>query len=179
MKRQLLIDSLKNYFPSNKEEIEYKTKMLNFIYENENCFERSLHTGHFTASAWLLNNKMNHALLMLHTKLNIWVQLGGHCDGDFNLLKVAIKEATEESGIVDIVPVHENIFDIDVHLIPENKEIQSHYHYDVRFLLRCNNNQEIRSNHESKQLKWIDKDPKNLPTDALSVTRMFNKWVKS
>jgi 8-oxo-dGTP pyrophosphatase MutT (NUDIX family) len=176
MKRNLLIELLKNYFPISEEEKKYKVRMLDFIIRHENCFDRSLESGHITASAWLLNKKTSHALLMHHTKLNIWVQLGGHCDGDFNPLAVAIKEASEESGLSSIVPVQEKIFDIDIHLIPKNKNQKSHYHYDVRFLLKVENNDEIQPNHESKELRWVDKDLRKFPTTSLSVTRMFNKW---
>ncbi len=177
MKRNLLIELLENYFPLREEEKQYKVRMLDFIRKHENCFDRSLESGHITASAWLLNKKTSHALLMHHTKLNIWVQLGGHCDGVSNPLVVAIKEASEESGLSSIIPVQEKIFDIDIHLIPKNKIQKSHYHYDVRFLLRVENNEKIQRNHESKELRWVDKDPRNLPTNALSVTRMFDKWV--
>ncbi len=178
MKRKLLTNLLGNYFPISKEENKYKIRMLNFISKNEKCFERSLDFGHITASAWLLNKNKTHALLMLHTKLNLWVQLGGHCDGNPNPLEVAIKEASEESGISKIIPIEKTIFDIDIHLIPGAKELKSHYHYDVRFLLACDSDQGVKSNHESKKLKWIDKNPKNLPTESLSVTRMFYKWLE-
>lgn len=178
MKRNILIELLENYFLLSEEEIKYKVRMLDFIRKHENCFERSLNSGHITASAWLLNKNRSHALLMHHTKLNIWVQLGGHCDGDFNPLAVAIKEASEESGISSIIPVQEKIFDIDIHLIPENKNLKPHYHYDVRFLLKMENDEEIQPNHESKELRWIDKDPTKLPSNSLSVTRMFNKWIE-
>ena len=89
---------------------------------------------------------------MHHTKLNIWVQLGGHCDGDFNPLAVAMKEASEESGLSSIVAVHEDIFDIDIHFIPEIQNQKPHYHYDVRFLLKVDNNDEIQANHECELL---------------------------
>ena len=169
---------LESYLPSSKEEKDYKERMLDFILENENCFERSLDKGHITASAWLVNSDESHALLMLHTKLGLWVQLGGHCDGDFDPLKVAIKEAKEESGINKIIPIQDKIFDIDIHLIPESKNEKAHYHYDVRFLLKIESSEEIKSNRESKELRWIRKNPKELPTKELSVTRMFDKWVR-
>jgi 8-oxo-dGTP pyrophosphatase MutT (NUDIX family) len=179
MKRNLILELLNNYFPQSEEEKEHKVRMLDFIIKHQNCFDRSLDIGHITASAWLLNKNKSQALLMHHSKLNIWVQLGGHCDGDFNPLAVAIKEASEESGLSLIVPVHGKIFDIDIHPIPENKSQKLHYHYDVRFLLRVESEQIIQKNHESKELRWIDKDPQKLPTNSSSVIRMFNKWINA
>jgi 8-oxo-dGTP pyrophosphatase MutT (NUDIX family) len=177
MKRNILIELLKAYFPVSKEENKYKERMLDFVIKNKDCFERSLEVGHITASAWLLNRDESCALLMHHTKLNIWVQLGGHCDGDVNPLDVAIKEALEESGLSSVVPVQEKIFDIDIHAIPGNEIQKAHYHYDVRFLLKADKDEKIQRNHEAKELRWFDKDRSKFPTNALSVTRMFDKWI--
>lgn len=177
MKRTALTTLLHNYCPDAPEEQQYKQRMLNFIQENHDCFERSLSIGHITASAWLLNKDASHALLMHHAKLDMWVQLGGHCDGDSDVLAVALKEAQEESGIMNIVPVSPEIFDIDIHLIPENKKEKAHYHYDVRFLLQVASDEQVVFNHESKELRWIPKECAALPTQEQSVVRMFNKWL--
>jgi 8-oxo-dGTP pyrophosphatase MutT (NUDIX family) len=124
-----------------------------------------------------LNKTGDKALLMHHTKLNNWFQLGGHCDGDSNVLQVAVKEAQEESGINAIEPVNQDIFDLDVHLIPANSKEPEHYHYDIRFLLQVTSDEVVIQNRESKELRWISKNPEELPTQSRSVTRMFEKWI--
>ena len=176
MKRQALLTLLEQYAPIDKQEQEYKSTIINFIRGNTDCFERSLKIGHITASAWLVNKHNSHALLMHHAKLDKWVQLGGHCDGQADVLLVALKEAQEESGIQTIVPASQSIFDIDVHLIPANSKEAEHYHYDIRFLLRVENDASFVKNHESKQLAWFSKDNNELPTKERSVVRMFEKW---
>lgn len=176
MNRLNLVKLLKKYNPTANEEIILKEQILSFVDQNINCFERSLEIGHITASCWLLNNDGSKALLLHHAKLNRWFQLGGHCDGNPDVLAVAIKEAQEESGIINIIPVDSNIFDIDIHLIPENSREKAHYHYDIRFLLQVVGNEEIIKNRESKELRWIGKEIKALPTDNPSVVRMFKKW---
>lgn len=176
MKRSLLIEKLKKYNPTN-EEFGFKKDIISFVNSYENCFDRSLAIGHVTASCWLLNKDHSQALLMHHAKLNQWYQLGGHCDGDGDVLKVAIKEAQEESGIMGIIPVDENIFDIDVHLIPENSREKAHYHYDIRFLLSVMSDEQSIKNNESKELLWITKDATTLPTCNNAVVRLFNKWI--
>ncbi len=173
-----LIEKLQHYFPVFQEEIQYKKDITAFVESNPDCFERTLQKGHITASAWLLNKDCSKALLMHHAKLNAWFQLGGHCDGDSDVLRVAIKEAQEESGINGIEAVTDEIFDIDIHLIPENKKEKAHYHYDVRFLLRVNSDELVVQNQESKELRWISKDVAALPTQERSILRMFNKWIK-
>lgn len=177
MKRNILLQKLHAYCPTAPEEITSKQTMINFINEQPDCFERSLAIGHITASAWLLNRDKSKVLLMHHAKLDMWVQLGGHCDGEHDVLQVALKEAQEESGIVQIVPVHDKIFDIDIHLIPANAREKEHYHYDVRFLLQVISDEDVIQNQESKALQWFGKDPQELPTKSISVVRMFKKWL--
>lgn len=178
MKRQALLDLLHAYQPTEEEE-QFKKDMLTFIENNPHCFERSLEKGHVTASAWLLSKDHESALLLHHKKLHRWLQLGGHCDGDTDTLAVAIKEAQEESGIQAIAPVSEKpeIFDIDIHWIPEHKGVKAHWHYDVRFLLTVISDEQVVQNHESNELRWIKKTD-TLPTQERSVARMFEKWEK-
>lgn len=179
MNKENLILLLNNYYPTDQEEIVNKERILKFVENHSDCFERSLSIGHITASAWLLNKDQSKALLMHHSKLDMWVQFGGHCDGNPDVLEVAIKEAQEESGINQIVPVSNAIFDIDIHLISAHKKEQEHYHYDVRFLLRVDSDEQISQNHESKELRWIDKNRAELPTSCRSVVRLFDKWVQN
>lgn len=180
MKRNSLLQLLHNYHPTAPEEVVFKQQMIEFIHEHADCFERSLAIGHITASAWIVSKNGAKALLMHHTKLDKWFQLGGHCDGNPDVLEVAVKEAQEESGIMGIAPVASEIFDIDIHLIPANSRGEkAHYHYDVRFLLRVTSGEEIVQNRESKELRWITKDPASLPTRQPSILRMFNKWLQA
>ncbi len=172
-----LVYLLNNYHPSNEERA-FKERMLTFIQAHADCFERTLAEGHITASSWLLNKDGSKALLMHHAKLNQWFQLGGHCDGNPDVLAVAIKEAQEESGINDIVPVSTEIFDIDIHLIPARKQEAAHFHYDVRFLLQVASDEVIVPNHESHDLRWVGKNQDDIPPVGVSVTRMFHKWVQ-
>lgn len=176
MHRLSLLDLLAQYQSTDHEEQRFKIAMISFIKQHPNCFERSLEIGHITASAWLLNRDNSQALLMHHTKLDRWFQLGGHCDGDPDVLGVAVREAQEESGLMFIEPVMPTIFDIDIHLIPANSKEKEHYHYDVRFLLQVAGDTTIMGNRESKELRWITKDPALLPTNSRSVVRMFDKW---
>ena len=171
----LVKNLLEKYSPEIQEELAFKEQMLKFLHEKSDAFHRSCLEGHFTASALLLNKDMSKALLMHHTKLDKWFQLGGHCDGDSNVLAVALKEAQEESGIVKIEPVYRDIFDIDIHKIPKFNKDPEHLHFDIRFLLKVTSDETVIQNKESKELKWFGKD-ETIPTDNPSVLRLFNKW---
>src|SRR5690606_29239648 len=94
---------------------------------------------------------MNH-----HKSLQKWLCFGGHVDGTFDVLSAAKREVEEESGIVNFTPVFEDIFDIDIHPIPENdyKSEPAHSHFDIRFLLQANDNEDFVVSDESTELRW-------------------------
>ena len=163
---------IEKYETADPNELVFKEKMLEFISACDDCFLRSCAVGHFTSSAFLLNKDKSHVCLMHHAKLNKWMQLGGHCDGDWDILNVAIKEAREESGIKNIKPIKYDIFDIDIHLIPPSSKDHAHYHFDVRFLLHACDDDTLIRNHESNELKWVKKASQDIP---LNVVRMFKK----
>ncbi len=173
-----LSQRLHSYDAPNEVERLYKQAMLDFLHQHPDAFLRSETIGHFTASAWILDKSGEKALMLHHKKLDRWFQLGGHADGDTDLLNVAIKEAQEESGIQGIEPVFASIFDLDIHEIPANSKDPQHFHYDVRFLLQVKSDEVIQINHEAKDLRWITKNRKDLPTQNVSVVRMFDKWVE-
>ena len=179
MNAKALENVLKAYKPHDCEEKVHKTQMLSFLHHHpQDAVLRSCLPGHFTASAWLLNRTLDRALMMHHAKLDSWLQLGGHCDGDWDVLQVAIKEAQEESGIAHIAPVRKDLFDLDMHLIPAHAGQPTHYHYDLCFVLKVTSNEAPQQNHESKALRWVTKDPASVPTTQASIMRMHTKWCQ-
>ncbi|MDR1982923.1 MAG: NUDIX domain-containing protein [Holosporaceae bacterium] len=173
MHRKNLREKLEHYYPTDKIEKADKEKMLRFLDEHEDCFERSLEVGHFTGSCWLGNHDDTEFLLTLHKKVKIWLQPGGHADGDPHMTRVSQREAHEESGLKNIALLSDEIFDIGVHLIPEYEGVPVHYHYDVRFLLKAiDKNEEIQISDESTDLRWFAA----VPTDNYDLNRMFKKW---
>lgn len=128
-------------------------QLLQFIRSTPDCFERSHAAGHITGSAWLLNPSGDKALMTHHRKLRRWLQPGGHADGQSDTAAVALREATEESGIEGIRLLNEAIFDIDIHLIPARPGEPEHYHYDIRYLLQAPHEQFVVSD-ESEALEW-------------------------
>ena len=177
MHRDGLLKLVNTYSPVFSEEKIYRDKILDFIQSHPDCFNRSCSYGHITASSFLLSYDGASALLMHHSKLNMWLQLGGHCDGDNDVIRVALKEAQEESGIMPIKLVRKSIFDIDVHLVPDNDKEHAHYHYDIRFLFRIDDEDAVASkNSESLELKWFANNISELPTRERSIVRLFEKW---
>jgi 8-oxo-dGTP pyrophosphatase MutT (NUDIX family) len=177
---KIVLDLLNTYNPEYEEERLYKTQMIEFYNNYENVFSRKQLYGHFTASSFLINKDMTKFLLMLHRKIGIWVQLGGHCDEDPIVLRTSIREAKEESGIENIIPISEEIFDIDIHKFRAFKGLDEHFHFDIRFLLKTVDTDDFVINEESMDLKWFRFDEfesvkQNFPQ---SITRMVEKYLK-
>ena len=125
----------------------------------------------------MLDSACERVLLTHHRKLGKWLQLGGHADGDPDPLRVAMREAREESGIETIAPISTEIFDLDVHEIPPHGGVPAHDHYDVRFLLRVEGDEAYRVGDESVDLAWVPMaDVETLDVDE-SVLRMREKWL--
>lgn len=100
------------------EEKSLTTKMIQFINNDENCFKRDNWYGHFTGSAWVVDSSREWVLMTHHRQLNLWLQFGGHADGCYNLLEVALKETREESGLNQFDILSDKIFDLEITSIP-------------------------------------------------------------
>lgn len=175
MHRQSLIEQLNDYALRHPEESVVEP-FLKFVKEEPECFERACAQGHVTGSAWVVNGDGSEVLLTHHRKLNCWLQLGGHADGDPDVLSVALNEAKEESGLLDFTPVGQGIFDIDIHPIPARPNEPEHLHYDVRYVLQANGSLEYTVSDESHDLKWVALDEVRTLTDEESMMRMVKKW---
>lgn len=178
MNKENILKLLKNYFPQDPLEKKAYQNIQKFLVEEPCCFDRSCQKGHFTASCWLESFDGKKALLTHHKKMGIWLQLGGHADGDHDLLRVSLKEAHEESGFSDIRPLLPEIFDIGVHFIPTYHNVHAHYHYDIRFLLKSFKDEPFIVSEESHNLRWIYDNEENKLPPNYDVKRMFYKWLK-
>ncbi len=140
-------------------------------------FVRERLAGHFTGSAWLVDRRGERVLLTHHRKLERWLQLGGHADGDRDLARVVLREAGEESGLSGL-EVEAAPFDLDRHWIPARGDVPGHWHYDVRHVVHATGDEAFVVSEESLALAWRDiraiaEDP---AADA-SMRRMAGKWL--
>ncbi|WNH51853.1 NUDIX hydrolase [Stenotrophomonas oahuensis] len=148
----------------------------------ENPFLRSRLAGHFTGSAWLVSADGERILLTHHRKLDRWLQLGGHADGERDLAKVALTEAEEESGLGGLVLEDGVLFDIDKHWIPERKDVPGHWHYDARYVVRALGSEAFVVSEESLALAWrtvaeVAAEAIATPDGDQSLPRMAKRWL--
>jgi 8-oxo-dGTP pyrophosphatase MutT (NUDIX family) len=125
------------------------------LLEHPRAYHRDHLPGHMTGSTWIVNLEKNRVLLTHHAKLNRWLQPGGHADGDEDIFQVALKEAEEETGLQNLIRGGSDIFDIDIHLIPERKGFPAHDHYDIRFLFFADAEETLLLSEESHALAWV------------------------
>jgi 8-oxo-dGTP pyrophosphatase MutT (NUDIX family) len=174
--RAPLLAKLAGYRAIDADDAARARRIAAFVESTPRCFERANLAGHVTGSAWLVDARGERVLLTHHRKLNLWLQLGGHADGDADALRVARREAEEESGMKNIFPVSEEIFDVDVHPIPARGDEPAHLHYDVRFALRASDDR-FTVGEESHELAWVDVARLAEKTSEPSMLRMAAKWV--
>lgn len=176
--RNKFLQQLIEYVPSSKWEQQCVNKIIRFVSQHENYTDREFAFGHVTGSAWLLNYDCTKVLLTHHKKLDKWLQLGGHAEGESHIIDVALREAKEESGIDCIAPLSNIIFDLDIHPFPQKDGFPEHWHFDIRYLLRVTQPADFTISDESHDLRWFGLDEQYKLALEPSVQRMFNKWRK-
>ncbi|CTP86598.1 NUDIX hydrolase [Xanthomonas graminis] len=160
------------------QQAELAAQFLALLDDAQDPFVRERLDGHFTGSAWLVSADGTRTLLTHHRKLQRWLQLGGHADGARDLALVALKEATEESGLSGLALEDGALFDLDRHWIPERQDVPGHWHFDARYVVRAGADEAFAVSAESLALAWRpiaellaepDLDP--------SLRRMAGKWL--
>jgi 8-oxo-dGTP pyrophosphatase MutT (NUDIX family) len=177
--RNDLIDALNNYSTTPEEE-KFIPRFLDLL-QSDRCFHRDhFNPGHITASAILLCENGEKILMNHHKFLDKWLNFGGHCDGDADVLNVAIRETMEESGLTAFKPVTAAIVDIDIHSIPANpkKDEPSHEHFDIRYVMQMTGTQSPILSDESNDLQWLMIE-NALSVSDISLQRFIRKAVKA
>lgn len=175
-----IIEQLKAYHPYNEQEANDKEVMLHLLETEETIFSRENVTAHFTASSWIVNKEQTKVLLIYHNIYNSWSWTGGHADGEKDLLKVAVKEAMEETGIKNVKPVSEDIFSIEILTVDGHVKrgnyVPSHLHFNVTYLLEADESDILQiKQDENSGVKWFSLE------EALQVCTepWMVKWIYS
>ena len=168
-----LIENYAHAYPQEKASYE----MLEYL-KTEDCFHNHNYHGHFTGSAWVVSPDKDQILMNHHKNLGKWLQFGGHADGEEDLLSVAVREAKEESGIQNFTVLSTEIFDMDIHEIPERMDQPAHRHYDVRFLLEADPfGNKIVISDESYDVVCVSTERALGLNPEMSIQRMVRKTL--
>jgi 8-oxo-dGTP pyrophosphatase MutT (NUDIX family) len=180
-----LLARLEVHAPHDADERRAVETMRAFVAATPEPFTRRTHAGHVTGSAVVLEPS-GRALLLFHARLSLWVQPGGHVEDGESPDRAALREATEESGLDDLVldagpDGAPRLLDVDVHPIPasEKRGEPAHFHHDVCFLARTRRPEATRHDpDESRAFRWVDAaQAAALPLDTATRRRLAKAFA--
>jgi len=177
MHRQEILNLLKEHNSRFMDESGFMKRAIAYIDENEDCFYRELWPAHVTGSAWVVSPDRTRVLMMHHKKHAQWFQPGGHADGDADIVRVALRETSEETGIEEsqVTLLDLKVFDVDIHSIPAIGNEPEHEHIDVRFLVEIDDSIPVPGNDESHDVIWVNLNNVSSYNNNRSTYRMVEK----
>ena len=177
MHRQELLSLLQQHRTRFMDEAAYIRRAFTFVEEHEDIFYRELWPAHVTGSAWVVSPDRESVLMLHHRKLDQWFQPGGHADGDNDVLRVALRETSEETGLdpAHIRLIDDAVFDVDIHTILASHEAPSHEHIDIRFLVEIDDSLPLPGSDEAHEVLWVDFHDISRFNNNRSTYRMVEK----
>jgi ASC-1-like (ASCH) protein/8-oxo-dGTP pyrophosphatase MutT (NUDIX family) len=175
--------SLEKFIPYNEQEDVERKIMLKYINDFNDVLTRQNEYGHFTSSAFVLNKERTKILMIYHKIYNSWAWTGGHADGDSDLLYVAMKEAKEETGIKNVVPISKDIYSLELINVngheKRGKYVGSHVHLNVTYLLETDENEKIHvKEDENSGVKWVPiNEILNVTSEVWVRDRIYTKII--
>ena len=109
-----IMEQLRAYHPWNEQEEADCAELLRRLGQGEDLWTRENRSAHLTASVWIVSPERSRVLMAYHNLYDSWSWLGGHADGDHDLLAVALREAQEESGLSTVRAVSPELFSVEI-----------------------------------------------------------------
>ena len=158
-----LLAQLEGYAPWNEQEARDKAVLLTMLRSGRDLWTRENETAHLTASAWVTDPTRTRVLMCYHNIYHSWSWLGGHADGDRDLLEVALREVREESGLASVRPVSEDLFSLEILTVDGHEKrgryVPSHLHLNVTYLLEADDTETLAVKpDENSAVGWFGLD---------------------
>ena len=176
-----IMDDIARYVPFNEQEQRDQAEILRFLAQHDDAFLRSSRIAHMTASAWVVNPTRDKVLMVYHKIYDSWSWTGGHADGETDLLQVALREVTEETGVKSVRPVTEDIYSLEVLTVDGHEKrgeyVSSHLHLNVTYLLEADDRSPLRiCEDENRGVAWFGLDEAlAASTEPWFVSRIYQK----
>ena len=176
-----IYEEIARYEPFNEQEARDKAVILRFLERHEDAFLRENLIAHMTASAWVVNPGRDRVLMVYHKIYDSWSWTGGHADGETDLLSVALREVTEETGVRSVRPVSGEIFSLETLTVDGHEKrgqyVPSHLHLNVTYLLEADDAEPLRiCEDENKGVAWFTLDGAlAASTEPWFVKRIYTK----
>ena len=164
-----LLWELRAYRSWNAQEARDREELLRRLERGEELYSRENSDAHLTASAWVVSPNRKQVLMAYHNLYHSWAWLGGHADGERDLLGVAMREVREESGLSVVRPVSAEIFSLEILTVDGHEKhgqyVSSHLHLNVTYLLEADPSLPIRCKaDENSKVGWFS------PEDAVAAS---------
>ncbi len=158
-----LIRQIERFTPCNEQEERDREVLLSMLKGDTDLFTRDNLTAHMTASAWVVNETRDRVLMAYHNIYDSWSWLGGHADGDHDLLAVALREVKEESGTAHVRPLSGEIFSLEILTVDGHEKrgayVPSHLHLNVTYLLEAQEEDSLNIKpDENSGVSWFGLD---------------------
>lgn len=155
---------INDYRPLDDMDLNVKKNMQSFIEMNKDTvLTRENSIAHMTASSVIINEEKTKMLMIHHKIYDTWTWQGGHTDGEGDLLKVALKEAEEETGIREYRILEDegglirklDILTVKAHM-KNGKPVSAHLHLNAAFLLEAKEEDVLLLNkEETNGIRWV------------------------
>lgn len=181
MGKKEITDQVRRYRPWNEQEKTDRQVILECLERMPDIFLRSSLTAHMSASAWVVNEGRSKVLMAYHNLYDSWAWLGGHADGEEDLLAVALREVREESGLQAVEPVTKDIFSLEVLTVDGHDKrglyVPSHLHLNVTYLLKAEESQRLRvKEDENCGVAWFGlREAVEASTEPWFQARIYRK----
>ena len=158
-----LEEALERYLPWNEQEERDRAEILRRLRSGEELYSRDNASAHLTASAWVVSPDRTQVLMAYHNLYDSWSWLGGHADGDRDLLAVALREVREESGLAEVRPVSPAIYSVEILTVDGHEKrgayVSSHLHLNVTYLLEADPALPVRKKEdENRAVAWFGRE---------------------
>ena len=179
-----LIQQLQQFSPCNPQEVQDRAELLRRLQSGEELYGRENLSAHLTVSGWVVSPDRRQVLMAYHNLYDSWAWLGGHADGETDLLAVALREVQEESGLTKVRPVSKEIFSVEILPVSGHEKrgvyVPSHLHLNVTFLLEADPAEAVRCKpDENSRVAWFTPDAAvEASTESWFRERIYKKLNK-
>ncbi|MBZ9608184.1 NUDIX hydrolase [Clostridium estertheticum] len=176
------IELIRGYNPYNEQEKKDKELILHCISIFDDILTRENKIAHITSSVYIVNKTKDKVLMVHHNIYNSWSWVGGHADGEKDLLAVAIKEAKEETGVKNVFPITSEIFSLEIltvlGYIKRGEYVSSHLHLSVAYLVEGDENELlIVKADENSNVKWVPIDEVSTYVSEAHMQKVYKKLI--
>lgn len=170
-----LIRAIENYRPACAQEEADRAVMLNWLRRGRDVLVRENRVAHFTASAWIVNPSRKRVLMVYHNIYDSWAWTGGHADGEADLLSVALREAGEETGLKELLPLSREPVSLEILTVNghvrRGEYVSAHLHMNLTYLLAADDSAALTVKpDENSGVMWMGMDE--------AVQRCSEPWMR-